>query len=430
MDAVRAELDGTSAQRQAGDIVRVARMALGWSQEELGRRCGYSASTVSRLESGRTPLRDVILLRTLANVLAVPVEVFGLTRSGYDRPTLVDPSQRLAPSKVVPVAAEQEDSVHRRELLSGLVGLAGMSVLPSRSGGRAGRTDTVASLRRRLREARANFDACRYGYVATAVPETVMTAHRLLDEVAPGRMRDQIAAAVADGYCLASFLADKLGDYGLAWIMADRARTHASASGNPTSLAASTREAAVATRRAGYLDDASLLLTATADTLPTVAPDSLAARGCLLLTAAYTEAQNGNGSTAMDLISDAGRVARHLPERWPPGAIFTPSQVAVYAVGVHNALGNFAQALATAQTISLASLPSVERKVKVCLDVARASMGHGDTARSFNVLRKVEYLAPEDARRPSVQYITRQLLEGPGPLPAGLIAFARRVLPS
>jgi hypothetical protein len=122
--------------------------------------------------------------------------------------------------------------------------------------------------------------------------------------------------------------------------MADRARTLAEATGDPMSLAVSTREMAVATRQAGYFDDALRLLTTSADSLSTADPDGLAARGCLLLTVAYTQAKNGNSCDAMELIADAHRTARHLPKQQPATSIFAPTQVPVYAVSVHNALGN------------------------------------------------------------------------------------------
>jgi hypothetical protein len=208
--------------------------------------------------------------------------------------------------------------------------------------------------------------------------------------------------------------------------MADRARTHAQSSGESTSLATSAREAAVATRRAGYLDDAVRLLIATADSLPAGSSDDLASRGCLLLTAAYTQAQNGRGAEAMELVADARDVTSYLPRNWPSNAVCTPTQVSVYAVGVHNALGNYAEALQSSRSISLAALPTVERRVKVCLDVARAHLGCGNAASGFEVLKTVERLAPEDARRPSIRHLLRQLLELRGAHPTGLVAMARR----
>lgn len=413
----------------AGAIVRAARSYRGWSQGELGRRCGYSASTISRLESGKTPLRDVVLLRALADVLTVPAEVFGLTATGSDMPRAKSGIEHTETPMVVPITVEQEDSVQRRELLSGLVGLVGVSVFPAHAARQVERVGVVGAadmLRDRLREVRADFNACRYGDVAAAVPDVVSTGHQLLADTPSGGRRNQLSATLADGYSLASFVSQKLGDYGLSWLMAERARTHAEASGDPTSLATATREMAVATRNAGYFDAASQLLITTADSLSTSDPDGLAARGCLLLTAAYTQAKNGKSSDAMDLVADARRVAMHLPEQGAAPSVFTPTQVSVYAVSVHNALGNFSRALVAARSVSLASLPSVERRGKVCLDVARAYLGYGDAQSSLKVLQKLEYFAPEDARRPSVRVLVRQLLERPGPQPADLTAFAHR----
>jgi hypothetical protein len=330
---------------------------------------------------------------------------------------------------VVLITAEQEDSVQRRQLLSGLAGLVGASVLPAQTARRveqAGVADASDSLRERMRAIRADFDACRYSDVAAAVPEIVTVGHQLLADTPSGFRRDQLSKTLADGYSLASFVSQKLGDYSLGWIMADRARALAGMTGDPTSLAMSTREMAVATRQAGYFDDATRLLTSMADSLSTADPDGLTARGCLLLTAAYTQAKNGSSSEAMDLIGDARHIARHLPKQQFAMSIFDPTQVPVYAVSVHNVLGNFSRALVAARSVSLAALPSVERRVKVCLDVARAYLGYGDAPSSLRTLQKLERLAPEDAQRPSVRLLVGQLLERPGPQPAGLMAFARR----
>lgn len=377
----------------AGTIVRTAGSSRGWSQGELGRHCGYSASTISRLESGKTPLRDVVLHQS-----------------------------HRAP-KVIPIAAEQEDSVQRRELLSGLVGVTVFPAHATRKVDRTGVVGTAEMLRDRMRKIRADLNACRYSAVASAVPEAIAAGHQLSAATSPGLRRDQLSATLSDGYSLASRVSQKLGDHGLSWLMADRARAFAEATGDPTCLAISTREMAVAMRNTGYFDDASRMLTATADSMSTADASDLAARGCLLLTAAYTQAKNGNDSAAMDLIADARHVARHLPEH---GSIFASTQVSVYAIGVHNALGNFSRALTAARSVSLDSLPSVERRVKACLDIARAYQGHGDTLNSLKMLQRLEHLAPEDARRPSVRLVVSQLLERPGPHPAGLTAFARR----
>src|SRR5580704_2900617 len=86
--------------QDAGAIVRAARLAAGLTLAGLGRRCGYSASQLSRYERGVTPLTDITLLRRFSRALAIPPQVFGLWEDG-------------------------EDPMRRRELLAGAAGLVG-----------------------------------------------------------------------------------------------------------------------------------------------------------------------------------------------------------------------------------------------------------------------------------------------------------------
>jgi transcriptional regulator with XRE-family HTH domain len=71
--------------QDAGAIVRAARLAAGLTLADLGRRCGYSASQVSRYERGIQPLTDITLLRRFSQVLAIPPQVFGLTQPDGSR---------------------------------------------------------------------------------------------------------------------------------------------------------------------------------------------------------------------------------------------------------------------------------------------------------------------------------------------------------
>jgi transcriptional regulator with XRE-family HTH domain len=65
--------------QHAGAIVRAARLAGGLTLAQLGQRCGYSASQISRYERGVQPLTDIILLRRFAAELAIPPQILGLT---------------------------------------------------------------------------------------------------------------------------------------------------------------------------------------------------------------------------------------------------------------------------------------------------------------------------------------------------------------
>ena len=77
--APRLPAAGPPKGQDAGAIVRAARLAAGLTLAELGRRCGYSASQVSRYERGVQPLTDITLLRRFSQVLAISPQAFGLT---------------------------------------------------------------------------------------------------------------------------------------------------------------------------------------------------------------------------------------------------------------------------------------------------------------------------------------------------------------
>jgi transcriptional regulator with XRE-family HTH domain len=91
--STRAVADGPPGQH-AGAVVRAARVAAGLTLADLGQRCGYSASQISRYKRGVQPLTDITLLRRFAGALAIPPQILGLAplkgiRAGRDTPTPV-----------------------------------------------------------------------------------------------------------------------------------------------------------------------------------------------------------------------------------------------------------------------------------------------------------------------------------------------------
>ena len=120
---------------------------------ELGQRCGYSASQISRYERGIQPLTDITLLRRFAGALAIPPQILGLTPVNG---IAVTATRRRRPKSALPaahgpnVSAEfqsegGDDPVRRRELLARAAGLAGAAALglpairPGAAAGRSGR---------------------------------------------------------------------------------------------------------------------------------------------------------------------------------------------------------------------------------------------------------------------------------------------------
>ena len=91
----RAAVSARTAQ-DAGAIVRTARLAAGLTLADLGRRCGYSASQISRYERGVQPLTDITLLRRLAETLAIRPQAFGLAPHDSQPPGRPNRTQRTA----------------------------------------------------------------------------------------------------------------------------------------------------------------------------------------------------------------------------------------------------------------------------------------------------------------------------------------------
>jgi hypothetical protein len=156
-------------------------------------------------------------------------------------------------------------------------------------------------------------------------------------------------------------------------------------------------------------------------------PNLLGAYGSLLCTAAYTAAQHGDRSRALELIGESEETARHLDGATPNHTAFSATNVTIYQIGVRTALGDAGTALDYARRIELRSLPTAERQARFALDTARAWHCFGDLRRCYLALHAAEHLAPEELRRPSVRSLVTGLLYAPGPMPADLREFAARI---
>lgn len=421
-----------------GVLIRIARTARGLSLVQAGRLLGYSASTLSRIETGQRALADITELRHFADALSVPLSVFGLmpTATGAASPPPVSTRTTVGETP----REGGDDPVRRRELLAGLVSVTGTALLgtaaraaspmpPTTPAGPDVAPVSIGVLRARVAAARATFHACRYQDLAVGLPDVIATAQATLDHTA-GQHHDQTAALLADAYSLASDLCSRLHDDALAWVTAERARACAAVSGDPASIAEAARMTSIALRRHGHHDTATTLLTRTALDLGASAgdpaPDVLATYGSLICTAAYTAAQHGSRHQALDLITEAEAAATRLGGARAPHTPFSPANVTIYRIGVHTALGDPGTALTHARTIALRSLPTPERQARFCLDTARAWDRYGNPTNCLTALQAAERCAPEELRRSSVRTLISSMLDAPGPTPAGLPELAAR----
>lgn len=441
-----------AAAGQFGALVRMTRTARNLSLVRAGKLVGYSASTLSRIETGQRKLTDVTQLRRFAEVLGIPSHLFGLTASTAASPVGAAPLPSAPVPNTVGATSREggDDPVRRRELLVGLVSVTGTALLgvaarppDAHATPRAQHLQPllidqpspalppvgVQVLRSQLAAAHATFHACRYNELAATLPDVIATAQSSLNETTD-QQHDQIAVLLADAYSLASDLCSRLHDDALAWVTAERARSAAQASGDPASIAEAARMTSIAMRRHGHYDIATTLLTSTALDLGAdygdPAPELLATYGSLLCTAAYTAAQHGSRHQALDLITEAEVAATRMGDARASHTPFSATNATIYRIGVHTALGDPGTALDYARKINLRSVPTPERQARFCLDTARAWDRFGNPSNCVKALQVAERCAPEELRRSSVRSLVASLLDARCPTPSGLRELAVR----
>jgi transcriptional regulator with XRE-family HTH domain len=445
------------ADHNAGAIVRAARHAAGLTLADLGRRCGYSASQISRYERGVQPLTDITLLRRFAAALAIPPQLFGLTpANGGPATRHAGPKQALAGTGGPNVGRDfqpedGDDPVRRRELLARAAGLAGATVLgvpttaPTRrfASPAAGLEELLykeatagpvplAALRAAVAQARADFQTARYDRLNSGLRRLIATA-AATRECADGDERPTASALLAEAYIVAANFMVKLNDDPLAWTLADRALQAAQAGDDPLTIADARRAVATELRRTGRRAKArELLISAATETEPTghATPDQLSMYGTLLEVAAYTAAVDGNRAAASELIGEASaaaaRLGRDANHRF---TAFGPANVTLYQVSIAQVLGDSGTAIEHAKTLRAGAIPTAERRGRYWIDVARAYHQWGKPEPCYRALLAAERAAPAEVRyRPPVHRIADDLLRGDSrhSLP-GLGDFAHRI---
>ncbi|MFJ3164361.1 helix-turn-helix domain-containing protein [Streptomyces kanasensis] len=434
------------ARRDAGAIVRLARRAADVTLAELGEQVGYTAASLSRMERGKQPMRDVLLLRKLAACLDIPPHLLGLAPQRQRAASERTDATRVGRHTLF--GEEGDDAVRRRKLLAGLAGATTSAVLGSPAAAHAPAQPSLSGLEDLLlhrqhvhlipeptpsavttavNASRGDFSACRYDTLARALPARIALAQAL---GAHGHS-EQAATAVAELYTTATRLCIKLGEDGLAAVTADRALTAALGGADALTVAEAHRMVSSAWRRQGHHARATDVAVTAAQQLAADrtcdTTERLSVQGNLYATAAYTAAKQGDRHTAHTLISEAEAAAGQLGhDALLRGTIFGPSQVLLHRVSISHLLGDAGQAIEHARRVDPAALPTIERQARYWIDVARAFDQWGKPDRCYRALLAAEQAAPQEVRRGSVQTMAASLMRHDRALP-GVRAFAHRV---
>ena len=401
---------------QAGDyanILRLSRLAAGLTLGQLAAISPYSTSTLSRLESGRRPVRDIAELRRLARLYDVPDQLLGLASTPEN-----------AGGSTLATTDGGGEIVRRRSFIAGSATLGVSAILPQPAGAaaRGGTIEEVlfgrisadplpaGQLAAQIAAARADYRAARYTRLARRLPHLLAQA---VASRAAADTGDQAAAAsrLAQAYGVATQLLIKMHDNGMAFATADRAVQAASSGTNPLVLADSHRLAATVLRRLDHGDTAQRLVLDAAEQLRTTTslpdPAHHAMYGKLLAVAAYTAANRDDRDTAWMLLGEAGTPARAAgtDDR------FTSTEVAVYRISIARKLGDYGAAVDYARKVDPRRIDAPERRARYWQDTALALHGRGRPTGAFDALQAADHDVPEEVRhRPWAQQLTRDLL--------------------
>ncbi len=419
-----------------GTLLRMARAAAGLTLEDLGRRAGYSTSTLSRIESGHRRSIPPDELRRLAEAYGVPVDLMGLSPK---------PEGAMTDS----LKPRQDDEggalMRRRDLLASAAAaatgaaLAPLTAVPPAAAMASTLEDALFApagaaplsqqqLAAQIAAAGADFHSCRYTELSRRLPRLLIRATATRDDAKAGT-EAAAAGLLAQAYNVATDLMIKLHEDAMGWVTADRAAQAARASGNPVIIAESAALTTMVLRRARHRDGAQRHITQAAHELQattglaTTGQTRLYAR--LLAVGGYTAAIRGDRPTAYALLAEAEAALRRAGSG---SGHLTDVDLAVYKLSVARVLHDYGTAVDMARVVDPNRITSPERRARYWEDTALALHGCSRPKAAFLALLAAESDTPQEVRfRPWAQHLTADLLSRTGHSLPGLREFAGRV---
>ncbi|THV33920.1 helix-turn-helix domain-containing protein [Glycomyces buryatensis] len=383
-----------------GKVLKAARVAAGMDLVEAGVRCGYSASTVSRWETGkrRWSVED---LGGIAALLGVPVHLVGLAESataasvmpvpttapvGNDGPmkrrTLIAASLSAVTGATLGANAAAADGIERALFTPRQVARVGMRSLAGR----------VAS-------AEQDLNAARLHELDRRLPSLLETAQATWTN-AEGATRDRAAGLLSRALAVCGQQQLRLSREPVASVAADRAARYADLAHDPVAAADAARVQATVLRRTGSVVADQVMIAAAerlrADTgLSDAASAGMHAK--VLSAAAYTAA----GRDDRDLSAECLAAARGGLEPWGDTPYLAQSDLDVFTVSCDRVLGDFGAALHHARHVDLDTVPDAHERGRYWQEVAIAAYGRGRIDLSIDALAELDAAAPQYLRHRS-----------------------------
>jgi transcriptional regulator with XRE-family HTH domain len=412
------ERDEQQRRHQAAEVVLYWMRRRGLTRQVFADRLGKSVSWVDKIKNGDRQLDRLSVLRQIARVLDIPLQV------------LVDPEEaerrRLCPDDRDIDAIRS--ALRRYDVITNVFRPNG-DVLPE---------PNLAQLERSVRYGWMAFQVSDCQAIGQLLPELIRAAQAAVWQLGDD---DQRAAKgwLSWTYQLTAATAFKLGDAQLGWIAADRGIQFAEQTEDLTLIGSAARWAAHALTDTFRTNDAVTMVRSAADRLSPHLQQAdtafMSAYGMLLLKGSIAAAQVYRAADVRDLQAEALNVALRLGTdrdvvHW---SSFGATNVRVHEVSALADMQSGGRVIEAAARISeedLTSLPK-ERRASHLVDVTRGYVQAGRREEAVATLLGADQFAPGEVRcrqttRRLVEDLVRSYPRGSKP-PAALATVARAV---
>ena len=370
-------MDEDIAAQTVGQRIRHYRERAGMSRPVMGGLVGRSAEWVKAVESGRLlPPRLPLLIR-LAEVLEVS-DLADLTGE-----------QRMSAANWTKAGHEALPAVSAALADYRITGDTAPPLMAAELAAQVRQAWTLWHGSRRQRTA-----------VAVVLPDLITaarTAVRRLD----GTDRRSAATSLAQVYHLAQLYLSFQPVPALVLLTGDRAMTAAQDADDPHAIASAAWYLNHVYRDAGEQHEARIALaTQTAGLLrPDQGGEDLARFGLLHLAMALSYAKTGRSGDAWRHHDEADRAARALGDGYVhPWLVFGTGMVDAYAITLHTDLMHPADAVAAADRLDVAAIPSATRRSFHLAETARAYSLRKEPVATVHLLRRAYDESPDTTR--------------------------------
>ncbi|WP_327725713.1 helix-turn-helix transcriptional regulator [Streptomyces europaeiscabiei] len=384
-----------SGELSVGERIRVLRESRGLTRVALAQMCGRGSDWLKKIESGERELKSHTLLVRLGAALQL-TDLSAITgRTGE-------------PAQPVPLGRMQHPCLP--EIWAAVMNRP-LTLTP-----RPGTLANADILQGRINQAWRQWHNSGFNRseVGAQLPDLIRDGEAVVRAL-DGAQRRTALVALSDIYRLTGQATAYVAPAELAWVVADRALTAAQDADNPAAIAAAAWNMGNILRETSYPEEALRVISDASDLIrPHLdgAPDDWRGiYGALQLHAAVTVARDGREGDAWRYWGKGDQVAKSLPANYVhPSTVFGRANVDFHEVSVATDLRKAQKAIGLADDIDPDVMPSIERRARLWVEVARGHLQRGDRTAALKVMQMAYEIGRETvAYTPSARSVAADL---------------------